>query len=286
MTHGDDQLRGQVVVLTGASSGIGAEAARQFAGLGATVAVVGRSADKTGAVAQSIGGRPFLADFTKLDEVRVLAAELLAAYERIDILANNAGAIFSARRLSTDGNELTFQVNYLAPFLLTNLLLPRLTANPAGARVINTGSNSYKGARLDLEDLDGTRRGRSHRQAYPESKLATILFTAELARRTQGTGTVAMAFHPGLIVTDIGRDSPFFSGVINSWLGRTMLASSSRGAEPLLHLATVADPAALSGRYFSRLKPVTPAGAQARDADVARQLWERSAKLVGPSSDT
>lgn len=271
-------MRGKTVVITGASSGIGAEAARQFAALGATVAVVGRSKEKTAAVAERVGGRPHLADFTRLDDVRRLAADLLAGYEHIDILANNAGAIFMARTISTDGHELTFQVNYLAPYLLTTLLLPRLSANPAGARVINTGSNAYKNASLDLDDLGGTKR--KQRKAYGESKLATILFTAELARRTEGTGIAAMAFHPGLIVTDVGRDSPFFHNLMNSWLGRRLVAGPGHGAEPLLHLATGANPADLNGRYFNRLKLEVPANNQARDPDLARQLWDRTAELV------
>jgi NAD(P)-dependent dehydrogenase (short-subunit alcohol dehydrogenase family) len=273
-------VRGKTVVITGASSGIGAEAARRLAGLGATVAVVGRSREKTEAVAESVGGRPHLADFTRLDDVRRLAAELLTNYEQLDILANNAGAIFMARTVSADGHELTFQVNYLAPYLLTSLLLPRLSENPAGARVINTGSNAYKSASLDLDDLDGSRRGRKQRQAYGESKLATILFTAELARRTEGTGITTMAFHPGLIATDVGRDSPLFHNLMNSWLGRRLVAGPGHGAEPLLNLATAADPADLNGRYFSRLRLETPANVQARDPEVARQLWDRTAKLL------
>jgi NAD(P)-dependent dehydrogenase (short-subunit alcohol dehydrogenase family) len=243
--------------------------------------VVGRSPEKTKAVAQSVGGQAHLADFERLDDVRRLAAELLASYEQLDVLANNAGAIFSAQTISADGHELTFQVNYLAPFLLTNLLLPRLTENPAGARVINTGSDAHKSARLDLEDLDGTRRGRSHRQAYPESKLATILFTAELARRTEGTGVTTVAFHPGLVVTDVGRDTPLIHNVLNSWLGRALLAGPSHGAQPLVHLATADDPAARNGAYFSRLTPRVPKNAQAVDPDLARQLWDQSAELTG-----
>jgi NAD(P)-dependent dehydrogenase (short-subunit alcohol dehydrogenase family) len=273
-------LRGKTVVITGASSGIGAEAARRFTGLGATVAVVGRSKEKTEAVAESAGGQAYLADFTRLDDVRQLAVELLADYEQIDILANNAGAIFMTRTVSADGHELTFQVNYLAPYLLTTLLLPRLGANPAGARVINTGSNAYKNATVDLDDLDGTRRQRKQRQAYGESKLATILFTSELARRTEGTGVTAMAFHPGLIVTDVGRGSPLVHNLMNSWFGRLVVAGPDHGAEPMIHLATAADPADLNGKYFNRLKPQTPGNAQARDPEVARQLWDRTAKLI------
>jgi len=276
----DSALRGKTVVITGASSGIGAEAARRFAELGGTVAVVGRSPEKTAAVARRIGGRAHVADYGRLDDVRRLAADLLAGYERIDILANNAGAIFTSRTVSSDGHEMTFQVNHLAPFLLTNLLLARLAAAPGGGRVINTGSAVYRRARLDLDDLDGTRRPFRGQQAYPASKLATILFTRELARRTGGTGITAVAFHPGVIATDLGRNSPVFR-LMNSWLGKAVLSSPRRGAEPLLHLAAVDDLQAVNGGYFNRLKPENPANKQARDPGLARRLWERSAELTG-----
>jgi NAD(P)-dependent dehydrogenase (short-subunit alcohol dehydrogenase family) len=242
--------------------------------------VVGRSPEKTTAVARRIGGQAHLADYGRLDDVRRLAADLLAAYQRIDILANNAGAIFTSRTTSTDGHEMTFQVNHLAPFLLTNLLLARLAAAPDGARVISTGSRVYRHARLDLDDLDGTRRRYRGQQAYPASKLATVLFTQELARRTRGTGITASAFHPGVIATDLGRESHFFR-LMNSWMGRAALSAPGRGAEPLVHLATIADPQAVNGRYLNRLKPEEPARGQARDPHAARQLWERSAQLTG-----
>jgi NAD(P)-dependent dehydrogenase (short-subunit alcohol dehydrogenase family) len=274
------QLRGKTVVITGASSGIGAAAARRLAERGATVAVVGRSAERTTTVARQVGGRAHLADYGRLDDVRRLAADLLAAYGRIDVLANNAGAIFTRRTISADGHEMTLQVNYLAPFLLTNLLLDRLAAAPDGARVINTGSNAYRRARLDLDDLDGAGRPRRDQQAYPASKLATILFTRELPRRTLNTGITAVAFHPGFVATDIGRDSPVFR-LMNSRLGRAVLPTPRRGAEPLLHLATVADPEIINGGYFNRLKPEDPANEQARDPLLARRLWERSTELVG-----
>ena len=273
-------LRGKTVVITGASSGIGAEAARRLAELGAVVAVIGRSPERTTAVAQRIGGRAHLVDYGRLEDVRRLAADLLAAYERIDVLANNAGAIFTTRTTSADGHEMTFQVNYLAPFLLTNLLLDRLGAAPAGARVINTASNVYRHARLDLDDLDGTRHQFRSTQAYPASKLALVLFTWELARRAGGTGVTTSAFHPGVIATDLGRESGFFR-LMNSWLGRVVLSTPRRGAEPLVHLATIADPEAVNGTYFNRLKPEEPVNGPARDPDVARRLWDRSAQLTG-----
>ncbi|MFJ3804336.1 SDR family NAD(P)-dependent oxidoreductase [Streptomyces sp. NPDC090088] len=282
ISDSDDQdLRDRVVVVTGASSGIGAEAAHRFRELGANVAVVGRSPQKTTAVAKRIGGRAHLVDYSRLDDVRRLAAELLAAYGRIDILANNAAGIFTTRIISTDGQEMTFQVNHLAPFLLTNLLLPKLIAAPDGARVINTASNVHSRGRLDMDDIAGSRRRYRAQRAYATSKLATILFTHELARRTHGTGVTASAFHPGAVATDIGRDSALLRLVMNSSLGRAVLSTPEQGAEPLLHLATTADPLTANGGYFNRLKPESPAPGQARDPGLARQLWERSAYLTG-----
>lgn len=282
MSDNDAQhLRGKTVVVTGASSGIGAEAACRFRELGATVAVVGRSPQKTEAVAKRVGGQPHLVDYGRLDDVSRLAAELLAAYERIDILANNAAGILTTRTVSPDGHEMTFQVNHLAPFLLTNLLLPRIADSPGGARVINTASSTYRRGRLDLDDLDGTHRRYRSQREYATSKLATVLFTQELARRSQGTGITTSSFHPGAIATDIGRDSALFRFVMNSPLGRVALSTPEQGAEPLLHLATIADPHSVNGAYFNRLKRENPVPGQARDPELARRLWEHSAQLTG-----
>ncbi|KQV94150.1 SDR family NAD(P)-dependent oxidoreductase [Streptomyces sp. Root369] len=276
-------LRGRTVVVTGASAGIGAAAARRFGELGATVAVVGRSQEKTAAVAAQAGGRAHLVDFGSLDDVRRLAAELLATYGRIDILANNAGAMFASRKTSVDGHEMNFQVNHLSPFLLTNLLLERLTASP-DARVVNTGSMQYRKARLDLDDLDSTRIRYSNLKVYGASKLATILFTRELAKRMQDTGVTASVFHPGAIPTDVTRDSAWQRTLLKSPLGGVIKAAMStpeQGAEPLLHLATVADPHTVNGAYFHRLTREEPKNQQARDPHLAVQLWERSAELTG-----
>jgi NAD(P)-dependent dehydrogenase (short-subunit alcohol dehydrogenase family) len=248
------------------------------------VAVVGRSPEKTAAVAAEVGGRAHLVDYGSLDDVRRLAADLLAAHERIDVLANNAGAIFTGRKTSADGHEMTFQVNHLAPFLLTGLLLDRLTASPDGARVINTGSVRYRRARLDPDDLDGTRDGYRAMRVYGTSKLATILFTRELARRTQGTGVTTSAFNPGSVATDVMRDNALLGKIMTSPLGgvlRAMILTPEQGAEPLLHLATVPDPHAVNGAYFHRLTREEPKNEQARDQDLARKLWERSAELTG-----
>ncbi|MFI0452127.1 SDR family NAD(P)-dependent oxidoreductase [Actinomadura sp. 6N118] len=273
-------LRGRTVVITGASAGIGAAAARRFGELGATVAVVGRSQEKTKAIAAQVGGQPHLVDFGSLDDVRKLAADLLATYEQIDVLANNAGAIFTSRQTSTDGHELTFQVNHLAPFLLTNLLLDRLAASPEPVQVINTGSAQYRKARLDLDDLDGTRRYRGM-QAYGTSKLATILFTRELAQRLKDTTVTTSAFHPGAVATDVTRDNALQRAFMKSRLGRAVLSTPEQGAEPLLHLATLPDPQTANGAYFHRLTREDPKNEQARDPNLARELWERSAQLTG-----
>jgi len=273
-------LQDKTVVITGASAGIGAAAAVRLGALGAAVAVVGHSPEKTAAIARRIGGRAHVADFGRLDDVRRLAAELLDAYERIDILANNAGAIFTSRAATADGHERTFQVNHLAPFLLTGLLLPRL-AEVGDARVINTASDAYRSGHLDRDDLDGTRGRVPIRKAYPASKLATILFTRELARRVHGTGVTTFAFHPGLISTDLGRDSAIIGRALTSRLARRVLKTPDQGAEPLVHLATLADPGSVNGAYFNRLELEEPVRGQAGDAELARYLWERSEHLTG-----
>jgi NAD(P)-dependent dehydrogenase (short-subunit alcohol dehydrogenase family) len=284
MNAAPQDLRGKTVVVTGASSGIGAAAARRFGELGATVATVGRSPEKTAAVAAQAGGRAHLVDYGSLDDVRRLAAELLGTYERVDILANNAGAGFASRKTSVDGHEMTFQVNHLAPFLLTNLLLERLAASPDGARVIHTGRRLYRNAHLDLDDLDSTRVRYRNMRVYGASKLATILFTSELAKRMQGTGVTTSAFHPGAVATDILRDNAVLWAIMKSPLRKafaSLMLTPDQGAEPLLHLATLADPHSVNGAYFDRFTPEDRKNEQARDPHVARQLWERSAELTG-----
>ncbi|AWK12547.1 SDR family NAD(P)-dependent oxidoreductase [Streptomyces spongiicola] len=275
---------GRTVVVTGASSGIGAAAARRFAALGATVAVVGRSRQKTGAVAAEIGAEAHLVDYGRLDDVRRLAGELLVRYPRIDVLANNAGGFFTSRKESADGHELTFQVNHLAPFLLTNLLLDRLAEAPNGSRVVNTASVEYRRGRLDLDDLDRTRGRYRWREAYAAAKLATVVFTGELARRARGTGVTASSFHPGSIASDVARDSAMMRAFMGSRLVKSMMSTPEQGAEPLLHLAGAPNAAAVNGAYFDRLDREEPRNAQATDPGFARRLWDRSAELTGSAA--
>ncbi len=265
-----------VAVITGASSGIGARAAVALADAGWDVAVAGRNRDRTHAVAHETGGTPFIVDYDRLADVREFAAALLERYPRIDVLANNAGGLVHARGLSDDGHERTIQHNHLAPFLLTNLLLPRLETSDA--RVISTASVANVWGRLDLDDLDFER----HRylggwRAYGTSKLATILFTAELARRSS---VGAYAFHPGYVSTSFGHETrllQFAQFVGRGHIGRT----PEQGAAPLVHLATVGTVPAPSGTYFDGLKPNGRTHRDAKDPTLARELWERSAAIVG-----
>ncbi|WP_063016873.1 SDR family NAD(P)-dependent oxidoreductase [Nocardia niwae] len=276
----EQDLTGKTVVVTGASSGIGAAAAQRLAARGATVAVVGRSPERTAEVAAKAGATPFVADFARLDDVRKLAGRLLDRYPTIDVLANNAGGAWPERTVTEDGNELTFQVNHLSPFLLTNLLLERLTQ--AEARVVNTASTTYRMAKLDLDTANAAKGSFNQLGAYGTSKLANILFTRELARRTEGTGITTVAFHPGAVATHVYDNAPFGLGrFIRSPLGRPFFIQPDKGAEPLIHLATRADGAAINGQYFHRFELEQPRNKQAVDAELARRLWTLSEQATG-----
>jgi NAD(P)-dependent dehydrogenase (short-subunit alcohol dehydrogenase family) len=272
-------LTGKTVVVTGASAGIGAEAVRQLAALGATVVVVGRSPQKTAAVAQSIDVEPLVADFAKLSEVRRLAADLLERCPQIDVLANNAGGIFPERTVTEDGHELTFQVNHLAPFLLTMLLHERLAATP-GARIINTASDGNRVGSVDLDDLDWERRRWVSLRAYGTAKLENVLFARELAKRWATDDITATSFHPGVVASEFGRQG-FINGLVYRSPLRRFLTTSEDGAKPLVELATRPDPAAVNGAYFNRYKPHGSVAKQANDPVLASALWDRSAELVG-----
>jgi NAD(P)-dependent dehydrogenase (short-subunit alcohol dehydrogenase family) len=270
-------VTGRTVVVTGASSGIGAAAAVELSGLGATVVPVGRDPERLAKVSEKVGTEGHTADFSSLADVRRLADELLAAHDRIHVLANNAGLIAGRRRLSADGHELTFAVNHLAPFLLTNLLLDRLRES-APARVVTTSSDAHRGGLIDLDDLDGERRWSSMR-AYSHSKLANVLFTRELARRLEGAGVVANCFHPGVIRTRLTRGAnPLLA--VGARVAAPFLGSPKSGASTLVYLASSPEAAEVSGGYFESSRPGHP-NAQAQDDSLAAALWERSEELTG-----
>lgn len=269
-------LTGTTIVVTGASSGLGASAAAALASRGATLAVVGRNPERTRAVADAIGGTAFLADFDHLDQVHRLADELLSRYDRIDVLADNAGGLVKRRTITSDGFERTFQANHLAPFLLTNLLLPVL--EKSRARVISTASVANRIGRIDLDDLNSEKRAWfGGWPAYGTSKLMNILFTEELARRT---GLDAYSFHPGYVATGFGSDTALirFAKAISA--GRIGLRPE-QGAAPLVHLASVREAGVPSGTHFDRLTPHGRVRRLPQHAELSRLLWKKSAELVG-----
>lgn len=279
MNGASAELSGRVIVITGASSGIGRAAAIALSTRGATVAIVGRNLERTRAVADQLGGLPFVADFDSLAEVRTLAEELLASYPRIDVLANNAGGLVGKRGLSVDGYERTFQHNHLAPFLLTNLLLDRLTES--AGRVISTASGANMFSRLELDDLNWKRRAYvGGWLPYGTSKLETIMFIRELARRTAGSGIDAYSFHPGFVATGFGADSALlkFAQIISRG---SLGISPEQGSTPLIHLAAERDIISPNGTYFDGLKPHGRERKEASDEALCLQLWEKSAVMVG-----
>ncbi|MGA3362992.1 MAG: SDR family NAD(P)-dependent oxidoreductase [Solirubrobacteraceae bacterium] len=268
-----------VVVITGATRGIGQAAAIELARQGAELALVGRDGERVAAVAAAARAagdgaavHEHVADLTLMSQVRALAERLREQHAQIDVLANNAGALFATREVTAEGLERTFALNHLAPFLLTNLLRDRL----AGGRVVTTSSDAHKTGLLDLDDLQSERSFSAWR-AYGTSKLANILFTRELARRAPELH--ATCFHPGVVRTGFGKNQ---NGVwkVMTTLAAPFLRSPQRGARSLVWLAVSAQAAELTGVYVQDEKVVTPS-LQARDDTLAEGLWERSAQLVG-----
>jgi NAD(P)-dependent dehydrogenase (short-subunit alcohol dehydrogenase family) len=272
-----------VVVLTGATRGIGRAAAIDLARQGVELVLVGREAERVRAVADEAAaagqGAPVsqhLADLTLMSEVRRLADELRQRQERLDVLANNAGALFASRRETTEGFERTFALNHLAPFLLTNLLRDRLV----GGRVVATASDAHESGRLDLDDLQ-SEHSYSAMRVYGTTKLCNILFTRELARRAPELH--ANCFHPGVVRTGFGKNENGIWKVLTT-LGAPFFRSPERGARSLVWLATSDEAASLNGSYVVDEQVKAPS-AQAQDEALARGLWERSAQLVGLPAD-
>jgi NAD(P)-dependent dehydrogenase (short-subunit alcohol dehydrogenase family) len=272
----------RTIIITGASDGIGAAASRKLSSDGAHVVLVGRSPTKTAAIAAELGVDFLVADFARLAEVRRLAAQLQERYPRIDVLANNAGGIMGSRELTVDGHEKTFQVNHLAPFLLTTLLIDRLTES--SATVVNTSSaaNSVFG-KFDLDDLNAERAYSSNR-AYGNAKLANILFTRELHHRFHDRGISTAAFHPGVVATGFAAGSTSVMRVIYRTPLKRFLLPPEQGADTLTWLAT-ATPGAdwISGEYYEK-RVVQKANPQAYDPALAASLWARSEAMTSESA--
>lgn len=273
----------KTIVITGASDGIGAAAARQLADSGHRLLLVGRSAEKTRAVADDTGAEALTADFARLDDVRALAGRIddLLGDDGLDVLANNAGGIFGDRTPTVDGHEKTIQVNHLAPFLLTNLLLPRLLRSRGS--VINTSSVGHRlFGNLDVDDLDNERRF-SANKAYGDAKLANVLFAKSLHTRFHADGLSAVAFHPGTVRTNFAADSSSLMRIVyRSFLGRLILTGVEEGGSILRwFIEGTPDETWFSGAYYDERTLSNRVNPQVDDPALAAALWQKSAELVG-----
>jgi NAD(P)-dependent dehydrogenase (short-subunit alcohol dehydrogenase family) len=280
-------VQGKRVLITGATGGIGLAAAQKLAALGAELAIVARDQARAANAVQKIrsaggaGVDVLSADLSVQKSVRDLADSALSRYPRIDVLINNAGAINRTRELTEDGIELTWAVNHLAPFLLTNLLLERLSTN-APARVITTTSDAHKGVLIPFDDINAERGyPRQGFLRYGQSKLANILFTVELARRLDGSGVTVNCVHPGLVATGFNRNNGAFMNMAMTLI-RPFSRSPAKGAETMVWLADSPEVSSQSGGYFVDQRWAMPSQ-PAMDADSARRLWELSEQQVGLS---
>lgn len=274
----------KTIVLTGASDGIGAAAARQLAASSPRLILVGRSAEKTRAVAEETDATWFTADFARLDDVRTLAEKIADAVgdDGIDVLANNAGGIFGDQTPTVDGFEKTMQVNHLAPFLLTSLLLPQLLAS--GGAVVNTSSIAHRlFGHLDVDDLDNTRRF-SPNKAYGDAKLANVLFAKSLHTKFHADGLSAVAFHPGTVQTNFASDSSSIMRLLyRTPLKHLMLIGADKGGATLRwFIEGTPDETWFSGAYYDERQLTARVNPQVNDAALAEALWQRSAALVTP----
>ena len=278
-------MAGKVVLITGGTGGIGKATAIGLAAIGARVGITGRGLARTEEAAveiRAVSGNPavdaFAADMSSQAEVRRLAAAVLDAYPRLDVLVNNVGGFWAHRHSTADGLERTLALNHLAPFLLTNLLLDRLKAS-APARVVTVSSGEQARGRIVFDDLQGA-RGYSAQRAYSQSKLANVMFTNELARHLQGTGVTANSLHPGVVRTNFGAEDQAGFFAVMGGMVRPFLKTPAEGAQTSIYLASSPNVEGVTGQFFADRKPKI-ANKVAYDIDMAARLWRISGDLVG-----
>jgi NAD(P)-dependent dehydrogenase (short-subunit alcohol dehydrogenase family) len=275
----------KTVLVTGGSSGLGLEAGSRMAAMGHDVVLVVRDAAKGDSTLQKMARRPgatrvsvLTCDLSSLANVRQLAAAFRARHTRLDVLINNAGTVSPERRTTEDGYELTFAVNHLAAFLLTNLLFDLLHSS-APARIVTVSSAAHRSGQLDFDNLHYEKGGYAQLRAYSRSKLANVLFTRELARRWSGSGVTANCLHPGAVATNIWSHTRWYVRPLLS-AARMLMLSPEAGADRIVYLATSASVEGLSGGYYEKNTLVAPSAA-AQDATLAERLWAESARLTG-----
>lgn len=283
------KMTGKTVLVTGATNGIGLEACVALAKAGATVGMVGRSPEKTAqAMAEvkrrsgSDAVRTFLCDFSRQADVRRLASEVKAAFPRLEVLLNNAGAVNDSRTESPDGIEMTFAVNHLGYFLLTMELEPLLLAS-APARVVSVASRAHYRADMDLADVGYAKGGYSIMGAYGRSKLANVLFTRQLAKRWAGKGVVAHSLHPGVVATNIWSRAPSWAKPVLSVIQKLWMITPEQGARTMVFLSSDPTAQASSGAYWDECREKR-ASRLAQDDKLAADLWALSEQLVAPSA--
>ncbi|MDC0740395.1 SDR family oxidoreductase [Polyangium mundeleinium] len=276
-------LEGKVFLVTGATEGIGKAAARDFAQRGATLVLVGRSREKSERVVQELkeaSGNDkielLLGDLSKVADTRAVAEGFRAKYDRLDVLVNNAGAVFTDYKLSADGIEMTFALNHMAYFVLTTSLLDLIKKTPK-ARVVSTSSDAHKVGKMDLATV-AKRKGKAGFGAYGDSKLANILFTRELARRLVGSSATANCMHPGYVRTGFALNTGPIAAIFVKAAAALFARTPEKGAETIIWLATSDDVASYSGEYFFD-RALTRTTSLARNDDLAKGLWELSEKL-------
>jgi NAD(P)-dependent dehydrogenase (short-subunit alcohol dehydrogenase family) len=278
-----DNMNGKICLVTGATNGIGKATAQALAEMGATVVIVGRNVMKTSQVVEEIRAASgnntvdsLLADLSSPQEVQWLADKFKRKYSHLHVLINNAGGFFMRRQLRGDGLEMTFALNHLASFLLTNLLLDTIKAS-APARIINVSSNAHASGKIEFDNLQGEREYGP--RAYDNSKLANILFTMELARRLEGTGVTVNALHPGFVATGFAKNNGKLIAALVSIITPLVARSPAKGAETSIYLASSPRVEGITGKYFHNSNVISPA-TQATDMVVARKLWDVSAEMV------
>jgi NAD(P)-dependent dehydrogenase (short-subunit alcohol dehydrogenase family) len=273
----------KTIVVTGGTSGIGEVAAVELARQGARIVLIARDPERAGITLSKLrNANPgaqhtsYLADLSRISEMRRTAKEIAQSEPEIDVLINNAGALFNTRKVTEDGLEMTFATNHMAYFVVTNLLLPNLKP---GARIVSTASDAHKGAKLDFSDLQSERKY-SGFAVYGRSKLCNILFNRELARRIEGTGVTANCLHPGFVATRFGDQSGGIVSVAVKIAKPIGAISSEEGAKTIVYLASSPDVEGKSGGYYYKNKLATPTKEAQNDEDAMR-LWNVSAQLSG-----